>query len=295
MVKLATARESRMYGPGRLSRNRWEYINAGLHVFAAVLLCGGFAAQLSYRGDAKSGLVVLLVSLAILAAVNAHDLVAHMAGIDFRVYLLGLDAQMALVELAVPLVQALGAALEFAGVLLLFIQAERGYGYRLEKHAVNTLIAGPAMWVLGSIHNLCQVYERADGHIQVLQKCVQIPFLMGSLLFLVGGVFNRQEVFGRVRHHGLETAGRSWAWLSLSGSLILLVGSLLNVVKVFKMQQMDGIRLEKLRGGAQERLAREREGRVPLILEENRRRPGGEARAAAPASTPYKDVLVGRS
>lgn len=34
------------------------------------------------------------------------------------------------------------------------------------------------------------------------------------------------------------------------------IGRLVNVVKVFKMQQMDGLWLEKLRGGAHKRLIR---------------------------------------
>ncbi|CAA6661045.1 unnamed protein product [Spirodela intermedia] len=244
MVKLATTRESRMYGT-RLVRNRW---------------------------NARSGLVVLLIGLAIVAAVNGHDLVAHLAGIDYLLSLLLLDSQLALVEVAVPLLQMLGSAVTFVGILLLFIQRERGYSQRMEKQAVNTLVAGPALWLLGSIHNLCQVYERADGHVQILQKFVQIPFLMGSLLFLVGGVFNSREITVS------PIPGESWAWLSLSGSLFFLLGGLFNVVKVFKMQQMDGIRLEKLRGGAQERLITEREGQVPLILEEARRQRGEERR-----------------
>lgn len=65
--------------------------------------------------------------------------------------------------------------------------------------------------------------------------------------------------------------GRRWVWLSLSGSLLFLIGGLLNLVKVFKMQQIDGMGLEKLRGGAQERLGRERDCQVPLILENSRR------------------------
>ena len=43
MVKLASARESRMYGP-RLARNRLEYINAGIYLFATLVLLGGFVA-----------------------------------------------------------------------------------------------------------------------------------------------------------------------------------------------------------------------------------------------------------
>jgi hypothetical protein len=99
--------------------------------------------------------------------------------------------------------------------------------------------------------------------------------------------------------------GRSWAWFCLFGSLLFLAGGLFNLLKVFKMQQMDGRGLEKLRGGAQERLSREREGKVPLILEEGRRRNKGdetwpaaarhEPRAAPVAPPPegsYKEALV---
>ena len=60
--------------------------------------------------------------------------------------------------------------------------------------------------------------------------------------------------------------GKTWVWTGICGSLIIFIGGLANVVKVFKMQQIDGLRLEKLRGGAQERLIREREGHSPLIL-----------------------------
>lgn len=69
------------------------------------------------------------------------------------------------------------------------------------------------------------------------------------------------------------------------------------MVKVFKMQQIDDIRLEKLRGGAHERLIHEREGQVPFILEDQRRRKRlvDETKATLPAPTPYKDVLIGQS
>lgn len=47
----------------------------------------------------------------------------------------------------------------------------------------------------------------------------------------------------------------------------------MNVVKVFKTQQINGMRLEKLRGGAQEwlRLRQRREGHAPLISSEENR------------------------
>ncbi|XP_048325514.2 uncharacterized protein LOC107414567 isoform X2 [Ziziphus jujuba] len=180
MVKLASAREVRMYGP-RLSRNRTEYMNAGLYVFATVVLLGGFVAELSK--EPKSGLVLLMIALVVIMMVNLHDLLAHLAGIDYRLTLMEFDIQLALVEFAVPLLQALGSLLFFLGVLFLFIQEYKGrVQSKLEKHALNMLIAGPVLWVVGSIHNSCQIYERADGHVQILQQGVHIPFLTGEVL-----------------------------------------------------------------------------------------------------------------
>ncbi|CAL9121146.1 unnamed protein product [Musa textilis] len=278
MVKLASARESRLYGPQSVE-NRWEYINAGLHVVAAALLTAGFSAELPGHGNDEVGLAVILVALALLAVVNAHDLVAYMAGIDYQFGLFGYDLQLGLVELAVPLLQMLGSIVTFTGILFLFIQEEKGFDYKMEKHAVNMLIAGPLLWVIGSIHNACQIYERADGDTQILQSGVYVPFLMGSLLFFVAGIFNRQALRGSTHQEARITA-ISWVWLSTFGGLLFLVGGLTNVAKVFKMQQRDGLRLEKLRGSAQERLFRDREGRFP-ILENSRRRPGEEASTAA--------------
>lgn len=90
--------------------------------------------------------------------------------------------------------------------------------------------------------------------------------------------------------------GMTWIWLGIFGSILFFVGGLINVVKVYTMQQIEGLRLEKLRGGAQERLSQEREGQVPLIIEEQRtrQRQAEEARLV-PGPTPYKDVLVGQS
>ena len=80
MVKLASARDFRVYGPG-FTRNRHEYINAGLYLFAAIVLTCGFAAQFSY--EARSGLVILLLALGLIILVNFHDLIAHLVAIDF--------------------------------------------------------------------------------------------------------------------------------------------------------------------------------------------------------------------
>jgi hypothetical protein len=131
MVKLATARECRAYslgagaGSGTASRNRWEYINAGVYIFAAVLLVVGLLAQLPPWGgwSGRPGLVVTAIGLAGVLAVNAHDLLAHVAGVDYRVGMVaGLDAQLALVELAVPAVQIVGTLLMLVAVIFFEIQ-----------------------------------------------------------------------------------------------------------------------------------------------------------------------------
>jgi hypothetical protein len=81
--------------------------------------------------------------------------------------------------------------------------------------------------------------------------------------------------------------GRTWAWFGLVGSLLFLAGGVLNLL-VFKTQQMGGRGLEKLRGGTQERLFMDKEGKVPLILEHGGRR--GDPPPPPPGS--YKDALV---
>ncbi|KAG4184636.1 hypothetical protein ERO13_A09G183700v2 [Gossypium hirsutum] len=295
MVKLASARESRTYGP-RLAQSRAEYMNAGLYLFSTIVLICGFAAEFSR--EPRSGLVLMLIALGLIILVNIHDLLAHLAGIDYRFTLMGFDPQLALVEFSVPLVQILGSLLLFLGILFLFIQAEKGYGFfKLERHALGMLVAGPVLWVVGSIHNSCQIYERADAHVQILQQSVHIPFLIGSVLFMVGAILNGREQTG-VIHHGLQLLGKRWVWLGICGSVMFMIGGLTNVVKVFKMRQMNGIRLEKLRGGAQNGLIEGREGQVPLISDDDLRRKMevDEVKAATAATpTPYKDVLLART
>lgn len=119
MVKLASARESRMYGP-RLGRNRLEYMNAGLYIFATILLLSGFSSLLSY--EARPGQVLMLIGLGLIVLVNLHDLIAHLAGTDYRFALMEYDMQLGLVEFAVPLLQLLGTLLFFLALLFIFIQ-----------------------------------------------------------------------------------------------------------------------------------------------------------------------------
>lgn len=118
----------------------------------------------------------------------------------------------------------------------------------------------------------------------------------------------RQLLLIRESHLGFschDLQGETCVWLSIIGSSILFIGAIANVVKVFKMQQLNGLRLEKLRGGAQERLAEMREGHMPLILEDARRRRLADAQNSrkemagdvekgqvTKLPTPYKDVLI---
>ena len=86
------------------------------------------------------------------------------------------------------------------------------------------LVAGPVLWVIGSIHNSCQIYEKADGHVQILQQCVCIPFFTGSLLFMISAILNHREK-SKGTHHGTH--------LLVSGLLhILNDNSDLNLVSV---------------------------------------------------------------
>lgn len=119
MVKLASARDFRTYGPG-LAKNRCEYINAGLYLIASVVLVSGLVAQLSSL--ARSGLVLIIAALGIILLVNLHDFFAHLVGIDFRLPLIAFDLQLAFVEFAVPVIQMFGTLLAFLGVFFLFIQ-----------------------------------------------------------------------------------------------------------------------------------------------------------------------------
>jgi energy-coupling factor transporter transmembrane protein EcfT len=118
MVKLASVRETRMYGPRRI-RDQCEDANAGLYLVATLLLLVGCVLLLPGYHLVTVGLYLVLVALILIVVVNLHDLYAQLAGFDFRLPLVTLDPQLALIEIAAPLVQALGGILYFIGTLLL--------------------------------------------------------------------------------------------------------------------------------------------------------------------------------
>jgi hypothetical protein len=59
---------------------------------------------------------VAYVALAVVEAVNAHDIASHVAGMDCPVGLVRFDPQLGLVELLMPTLQAAGCVLDVAGV-----------------------------------------------------------------------------------------------------------------------------------------------------------------------------------
>ncbi len=118
MVKLVSVRRTRLYGPAAW-RDLWEYINAFVYLVATIVLLVGCILLLPGRSSAKLALILVLVALALLVIVNLHDLIAQLAGFDFRLPLLSLDPQLALIEILAPLLQVLGSILFFIGTILL--------------------------------------------------------------------------------------------------------------------------------------------------------------------------------
>lgn len=112
-----------MYGP-RHARNRAEYINSALYVFATIVLLCGFVFLL--LNEPEPGLVLLLIALGLIVVVNVHDLFAHLAGIDYCFPLMGFDPQLALVEFAVPFYSVPWGSSHFLGNSLSLHSADKG-------------------------------------------------------------------------------------------------------------------------------------------------------------------------
>ncbi|CAK9218053.1 unnamed protein product [Sphagnum jensenii] len=260
MVKLVSVRKTRLYGPG-FWRDWWEYVNAFVYFVATIVLLVGCIMLLPGRST-KLGLILALVALALLVLVNLHDLIAQLAGFDFRLSLLWLDPQLALIEILAPLVQVIGSILFFMGTFSLL---EVGRGKYDEKeaeevtnHAFRMIIGGSGLWMFGSILNASQVYERVDARVQFMQKMVSIPFLMSSTLFLVSGILGA----GNFPYPPAVIKARATAvWIAITASSLLVLAAVLNAIRVMELQQLAaaGGLLEPLRGGAQERLDIERE------------------------------------
>ncbi|KAJ7569394.1 hypothetical protein O6H91_01G076100 [Diphasiastrum complanatum] len=249
MVKLASVRKNRLYG--RAGSRTWsEAVNAFVYVVATLLLLASSILQLP-GADNAIGLVLVLVSMLLIVAVNVHDLFAHLAGTGFRFRSISFDRQMLLVEIAAPLVHSIGATLYFVGSYYL-LKSSRGRsawggdsGPR-RRLAHRLLVAGPALWLLGSVHNALQVYERVDLQVQAYQGAVTIPFIQGSTLFLVGSILSLE----RWPRLALGVVQAMTAWFQIAGSACWLIAAIMNSIKVIQVQQMErlGAELEPLRG-----------------------------------------------
>ncbi|KAF0913817.1 hypothetical protein E2562_024903 [Oryza meyeriana var. granulata] len=77
---------------------------------------------LSAGGGARAALAV---ALAVVGAVNAHDLAMHLAGVDCLVGLVRYDIQLGLMELLVPAVHVVGCVLLGIALALLLPQIQK--------------------------------------------------------------------------------------------------------------------------------------------------------------------------
>ncbi|CAM6101936.1 unnamed protein product [Calypogeia fissa] len=259
MVKLASARGTRAYGPGE-SKDILEDINAFGYLVAAVLLTAGSVLLLPGY-SAAAGLWLILIGLVFIFLVNLHDLYANLAAVNFDFSLIGLDWQLAAIEIAAPIVQAIGAIVYFVGAFLLLQIARGDYeestAGSVSVHTYRLLIAAPALWLLGSIQNSFQLYSDTELEVQAYQRGVTLPFVSGSLLLLLSGIVNVMS-WPLV---ALHTAQMFAATLAIAGFALFLVAGVVNAVRVIKIQHTEqaGGHLEKLRGGAQEAVAQSEE------------------------------------
>lgn len=116
MTKLASVRATRAYGPEQM-KYHFELANAVAYMLATVLAVVGVVFFLP-GWNAPVGIWCLIVALLVIVCVNVHDLYAQLAGFDFRLPLVTLDPQLALIEIAAPLVQAIGGLLFVVGFIL---------------------------------------------------------------------------------------------------------------------------------------------------------------------------------
>lgn len=296
MVKLASVRTTRLYGPAA-SKDVWEDVNAFGYMVAALLTTAGCVLLLpGYNSTA--GLWLILVGLVCIFAANVHDLYAQLAGFDFRLPLVTLDPQLALIEIAAPLVQCIGAIVYFIGAVLLLRLARGDFDtfdqtVDVAAHANNLIIAAPALWLLGSIHNAFQVYESAGTQVQVMQKAVTIPFVLGSTFLLVAAIVNTVAWPVKAWHSAMTLA----VAFAIVGSALLLIGGVVNVIRVIQLQQVEhlGGTAEKLRGGAQERLIDEREReewQEPLLAGNSKNYGNRDFEIEGGSENPYKANVV---
>jgi hypothetical protein len=269
-----------------------ENWNSFLYLVGTILLAAGMLLLLPSFEMRSWGLWMVLVGFAVIVVVNLHDLHAHLVGIDYDFSLLSMDTQWWMVELAVPTVHAIGSILLCIATFLLIRVNAGSYDqseYKLKlTQAFRLVISGSALWLLGSIHNAFQVYEKANARVQLLQMATSLPFLVSSELLLLSGILPLQ-ISNFV--HGRKLMDIA-IWLALAASVLLVVAALLNAFRVVFLQQADrvGGHLEILRGGAEDRLRSFRANSEPLLSSTNKSQADIESHQAE--VQPYRGPVV---
>jgi len=286
MTKLASVRATRLYGPASM-KYKCELANAVGYLLATALVLIGMVFFLP-GWNVPVGIWCLLVALVLIICVNVHDLYAQLAGFDFRIPLVTLDPQLALIEIAAPLVQAIGGLLFLVGFIF-FLQITLGKLDSIDvayvtNHAYSLVIAASAFWLLGSIHNAFQLYENTDTRVQFMQKTVSVPLLIANTLFLVASILSYETwTLPPIAKKAAVTA----IWLAIVAAGLLLFSGIMNIIRVLEMREVDhtGGLLEPLRGGAQEELEHKRDEDEMLLDRE-------KYAADVEESSSYKQVVV---
>ncbi|KAI5058353.1 hypothetical protein GOP47_0026523 [Adiantum capillus-veneris] len=298
MVKLIAARAHRLYGP-RGSQDWFELLNSIVFLVGTVLLLAGlilllanFSHPLKYK-KAHTGLIFLSIAVCVIILVNLHDLGAHVGGIDFRLDLLGYDPQLALVEIGAPLVYIIGGVLYLIALIFLLKSKSLVVGGR-ERAALELLIAGSVCWVLGSLHNACQVYNRSSATLQLFQKAVYLPLLVASILFLVSSVL----WFKSWPHFVLVGTPQYGAIvIAIIAAVLVVVAALINILRVLYLRRFgEGhpyAPLDILRGRAHEELGGLNVSRLqPLLAEQEAAPAATTATLERPASTGEEETFA---
>ncbi|KAH7285012.1 hypothetical protein KP509_33G007500 [Ceratopteris richardii] len=303
MVKLIAARRHRLYGPQGV-QDWFEICNSVVYLIGSILLCIGVILLLinfnhPHRYDeAHAGLILIAVALCVIIVVNLHDAGAHLSGIDFRLNLLSHDLQLALVEIGAPLVFVTGAVLYLIAVISMLKMKSLMVEGR-EHTAIQLLIAGSALWLLGSLHNACQVYINSNALIQLYQKAVYLPLLIASTLLLVSSVlwFKSwpQFVLTRSTQYGAIMIG-------FIAAILLVMAASVNILRVLYLRKLlknytQRIPLDTLPRSVQEQLEGESVSKLQPLLEQNPlttgpppQAPRNTTEAVSPEEEPPADI-----
>ncbi|KAI5014384.1 hypothetical protein ZWY2020_055774 [Hordeum vulgare] len=182
-------------------------------------------------GPRDAGLAVAGVALAVVAAVNAHDLGAHLAGVDSRVGLARFDPQLGLVELLAPALHAAGCVLAIVGLALqLFSKVRRQVREARDAFATARCSIWLGARLMPNVWRASAVLHSASGP----------------------GPPRRCSSSSAVLHRRGEPTlpGESERWISLCGSVLWVAGALFNVLKVFVMHQSDACGGDGRRAGS---------------------------------------------